>query len=153
MNRALLALLVLACRLVVGGVFIYASLDKLQNPDSFALIIHHYRMVPYSLLHSFSMFLPMLELVMGVALVVGFRQRGAAFIGILLNLMFIVALSTALFRGLDISCGCFNTDGGHGVGVTLLWRDALLLLACLPPLFSLNPGPGFDHLFKRQNLR
>jgi len=149
MSRNHVGFLVLLCRLIVGGVFIYASLDKLQNPEAFALVIHHYRMVPYSMLHSFTMFLPLLELIAGVALVLGFRQRGAALICVLLNLMFIVAISSALSRGLDISCGCFNTDGGHEVGLSLLLRDALLLLACLPPLFSLAPGPGISNLLKR----
>jgi hypothetical protein len=54
------------------------------------------------------------------------------------------AIATALVRGLDISCGCFNTDGGHGVGLDLLWRDLLLLLACLPPLLASRGGPGVD---------
>jgi len=153
MSRNMMGMLVLVCRLVVGVVFIFASLDKLQNPDAFALVIHHYRLVPYSLLHPFAMLLPMLELIVGLALVLGVRQRGAALLSILMNLMFIAALSSALYRGLDISCGCFHTDGGHGVGLTLLWRDALLLLACLPPLFSLTLGPALPDLFKRKKPR
>jgi len=90
-----------------------------------------------------------LELVVGLALVLGIQQRGAALITLLLNVVFMVAISTALYRGLDISCGCFNTDGGHGVGISLLWRDALLLLACLPPLFGCMAGPSILQLFKR----
>ncbi len=150
MNRVQMGLLVLACRLIVGGIFIFASLDKLQHPNAFALVIHHYRMVPYSLLHPFAMLLPMLEIIVGVALVLGIKQRGAALISVLMNLMFIAAISSALYRGLDISCGCFHTDGGHGVGLTLLWRDTLLLLACLPPLFVVHSGPGIPCLFKRK---
>jgi len=153
MSRFILGNFVLLCRLIVGGVFIFASLDKLQNPGAFALVIHHYRLVPYSLLHAFAMFLPILELITGLALVLGIRQRGAALITALMNIMFIAAISSALVRGLDISCGCFHTDGGHGVGTALLWRDALLLLACLPPLFSLVKGPALADLFKRQNHR
>lgn len=153
MISRLTGIFVLLCRLVVGGIFIYASLDKLQNPDSFALVIHHYRLVPYSMLHPFAMLLPVLEFIVGVALVLGIRQRGAALLTALMNIMFIAALSSALMRGLDISCGCFHTDSGHGVGLSLLLRDALLLLACLPPLFSLNTGPGLPDLLKRQNNR
>ncbi len=149
MNRNLLGTIVLICRVIVGGVFIFASLDKMQNPDAFALVIHHYRLVPFPLLHPFAMFLPVLEFLVGVALILGVRQRGAALITVLMNVMFIAAISSALFRGLDISCGCFNTDGGHGVGLSLLLRDVLLLLACLPPLFSLVSGPGIGSLFKR----
>ncbi len=149
MNNNIKSMVVLACRLVVGGVFIFASLDKLQHPQAFAQVIHHYRMVPYEFLHPFAVFLPVLELIVGSALVLGIKQRGAALITLLLNLVFMVAIASALSRGLDISCGCFNTDGGHGVGVSLLWRDALLLLACLPPLIGCMPGPSIMQIFKR----
>ncbi len=149
MNNSAKSMVVLVCRLVVGGIFIYASLDKLQHPQAFAQVIHHYRMVPYALLHPFAAFLPVLEFIVGAALVLGIKQRGAALILLLLNLVFMVAISSALYRGLDISCGCFNTDGGHGVGLDLLWRDALLLLGCLPPLVGCVAGPSILQLFKR----
>jgi len=138
--------LVLFCRLVVGGVFIYASLDKFQNPDAFAQAIHNYRLVPYSLLHLMAYLLPATELLAGLALVLGIGQRGAALLSGLMTLVFMMAISLALTRGLDISCGCFHTDGGHSVGVTLLWRDALLLLLCLPPLFFRETGPTLKSL-------
>jgi uncharacterized membrane protein YphA (DoxX/SURF4 family) len=136
----------LLCRLAVGGVFVFASLDKLAHPDGFALAVSHYRMVPMPLLHLFASLLPMLELVAGAALILGFRVRGAALLTFLMTVMFIVAIAAALFRGLDISCGCFNTDGGHGVGMDLLLRDLVLLALCLPPLLLRDSGPGFDRL-------
>ena len=139
--KNLAPIVVMTCRLVLGGVFIYASWDKLMDPAGFAQNIHHYRMVPYAPLHPFALFLPMLEMVVGVALILGVHLRGAALLTLLLNVMFIVAISTALVRGLDISCGCFNTDGGHAVGLSLLVRDFLLLLACLPPLLFQRVGP------------
>ena len=148
MNK-LSPLLVMICRLVLGVVFIYASWDKLLDPAGFAQNIHHYRMVPYALLHPFAVFLPMLEMVVGVALILGIQLRGAALLTLLMNLMFIVALATALARGLDISCGCFHTDGGHAVGVSLLVRDAFLALACLPPLLFQRVGPTLSLPRKR----
>jgi uncharacterized membrane protein YphA (DoxX/SURF4 family) len=136
--------LTLLCRLAVGGVFIWASLDKLAHPAEFAKAIHHYRLAPYALLHPLALLLPAVELVAGVALVAGWQRRGAAVLCIGMLVVFMVAITTALVRGLDISCGCFNTDGGHGVGLDLLWRDLLLLLACLPPLLTARGGPGVD---------
>lgn len=141
--------IVLLCRLVVGGVFIYASLDKLQHPAAFAQVIHNYRMVPYSLLHSSAVLLPVVEFVVGLALVLGVQRRGAALLSGLLLVVFMVGITTALIRGLDISCGCFNTDGGHGVGLSLLFRDAILLIMCLPPLLFKQSGPGLGELFGR----
>ncbi len=136
--------LALACRLAVGGVFIWASLDKLAHPAEFAKAIHHYRLVPYALLHQAALLLPPLELVAGAALVLGWQRRGAALLCAFMLAVFIVAIGSALARGLDISCGCFHTDGGHAVGMDLLWRDVVMLLACLPPLLARRGGPGLD---------
>ena len=154
MNRAFwMPSLVLVCRLIVGGVFIYASLDKLQNPGGFAQAIHNYRMVPYSLLHLMAYLLPALEMALGMALVLGVWRRGAALLAGLLTLVFIVAIASALSRGLDISCGCFNTDGGHGVGLSLLVRDLGLLLLCLPPWLARRQGPSFPGLLRGLKTR
>lgn len=138
--------LVLACRLAVGGVFLYAAWDKLLHPQAFAQAIHFYRLVPIPLLHSWAHLLPVLELVLGLALVLGVLRRGAALLAGLLTIVFMVAITAALARGLDISCGCFHTDGGHGVGLELLVRDAILLAACLPPLLARCGGPGLGDL-------
>lgn len=140
---------VLLCRLILGGVFIFASLDKLQYPEAFAQAIHNYRMVPYSLLHGMAYFLPVLEFITGSALILGIWRRGAALLTGLMTLVFMVAISVALYRGLDISCGCFNTDGGHGVGLSLLLRDLGLLVLCLPPLLARYQGPSLASLLKR----
>lgn len=147
--RALGPALVVICRLLLGAVFIYASWEKLLDPGGFAQNIHYYRMVPYPLLHSFAVFLPVLEFVVGAALILGVQLRGAALLTLLMNLMFMVAITTALLRGLDISCGCFHTDGGHAVGVNLLIRDLFLALACLPPLLFQRVGPTLGSLLKR----
>jgi len=120
-------------RLIVGGVFVYASLDKIANPGDFAQSVFYYRMVPLPLLHPFAMFIPWLELVLGLALILGFWRRGAALLTAGLLLVFIIAIIAALARGLDISCGCFGT--GHTVGLDLILRDALMLAACLIVLF------------------
>lgn len=142
-------LLVLGCRLVVGGVFIYASLDKLAQPQAFAEVIHHYRLTPFSLLHPSAHLLPVLEIVVGSALVLGLWRRGAALIAGILTVIFMAAITSALIRNLDISCGCFNTDGGHAVGLDLLWRDGILFLLCLPPLLAREPGFGLDRFFRK----
>lgn len=141
--------LVVVCRLVVGGIFIYASADKLMNPAAFAEVIHHYRIVPFPLLHLCAHLLPVVELVCGLALVLGIRQRGAALLAGGLTLIFMAAITSALIRNLDISCGCFNTDGGHSVGLDLLWRDGILLALCLPVLLDRDRRWGLDRFFRK----
>ncbi|MHB8077944.1 MAG: MauE/DoxX family redox-associated membrane protein [Candidatus Krumholzibacteriia bacterium] len=128
------AALGLACRLGAGATFLYASLDKIADPAGFARAVFHYRLLPLALLHPFALLLPWLEAVIGVALLAGLLRRGAALLAAGLTVVFLGAIAAALARGLDISCGCFHTAGGHAVGVGLLWRDLLLLAACLAPL-------------------
>ena len=140
----------LLCRLAVGGIFVYASLDKLADPSGFAQAIYHYRMVPLPLLHPFALLLPMLELLLGAALILGVARRGAALLAALLSVVFMVAIATALSRGLDISCGCFHTDGGHAVGLSLLIRDVLLLVACLPALWLERCGPELNSILSKR---
>ena len=118
-------------RLVVGITFIVAAWPKIVHPDAFALSVYYYHMMPASLLHAFALLVPWLEMVTGIALIIGWGRRGAALLVALLLLMFILGLSTALARGLDISCGCFGTDGGHAVGISLLIRDVAMFLALL----------------------
>ena len=48
----------------------------------------------------------------------------------------IVALLAAINRDLDISCGCFSTGEGHGVGYDLIRRDAVMFLGCVLILFQ-----------------
>jgi len=140
----------LLARWAVGAVFIYASLDKLIHPDAFAQAIANYRLVPMALLHPFAWFLPVLEVVAGAALLVGWQRRGAALLTAAMTIMFIVAIALALLRGLDISCGCFDTAGGHGVGVDLLIRDVFLLVGAVLPLLIPNDRWSLDHWLARR---
>ena len=116
--------------LVVGATFVVASLDKIANPVDFAQSTYRYRILPAGLLHPFALFMPWLELTGGLALLLPALRRGGALLVGGMNLMFVIALSAALFRGLDISCGCFGA-GGHGVDLDLIGRDILMLIACV----------------------
>jgi len=118
----------LAIRIVLGVVFIWASIDKIAHPAGFAEAIYNYRMLPHWTINLMAIIMPWLELICGILLIVGVLWRGSAFmIGVLLA-VFIVALSSALIRGLDISCGCFTVDGDHGIAVDLLVRDILMII-------------------------
>lgn len=128
------AFITLAARLAAGATFLYASLDKIADPAGFAQAIYNYRLLPDALLHPFALLLPWLEAVVGAALIAGLARRGAALLAAGMTVMFIAAVGTALARGLDISCGCFHTRGGDGVGTSLLLRDLALLAACVTPL-------------------
>lgn len=142
----LLRTLVLACRLVLGAVFVYASLDKIADPAGFARAVSYYRLLPTAALHPFALLVPWAELVAGAAVLVGAARRGAALLLLILLVAFMIAIGAALARDLDISCGCFETDGGEALGLSLLWRDLGLLAAALLVLLGPRDRWALDSL-------
>jgi len=98
----------LAIRIIVGGVFIYASLDKLMNQEEFSKAIYNYKFLPGAFINIFAIIIPYLELIAGLFLVSGIFVRGSSLIIIILLVLFIVALGQAYARGLDINCACFE---------------------------------------------
>jgi uncharacterized membrane protein YphA (DoxX/SURF4 family) len=103
-------LFVLLLRVALGLVFVVASLDKIENPGQFAKNIANYRLLPYEFIHGMAIVLPWLEMMTGSLLVLGIWTRANALLTTSMLLVFIFAVSQALWRHLDISCGCFSTD-------------------------------------------
>jgi len=97
-------------RVALGAVFIVASFDKIQNPEAFATTIANYRLLPYTVVNGIAITLPWLEVVTGTLLALGVWIRANTMLAWGLLLVFSFAISQALVRGLDISCGCFTTD-------------------------------------------
>lgn len=104
-------------RLVIGAVFIIAALDKIVDPNAFAKNILNYLIVPNQFINLMALVLPWLELLCGIALVLGLWVRTSAAIAGALLVIFIAAVSSAMIQGLDINCGCFSQKGeGTKVG-------------------------------------
>ena len=123
---------VLISRLILGAVFIYASLDKIMNPDDFAKAIGNYHVLPFGLENLLALVLPWVELLAGLCLIIGVMVDGATVLIILMNIVFIFAISQALARGISIECGCFSvsSEGGENIGLQTIIRDiGYLLLA------------------------
>lgn len=116
-------------RIVLGLIFVVASLDKALNPSAFAAIIYNYGILPDSLINAAALFLPWLELLTGICLIFDMLTLGASGIALSLMCVFLAALGYNALRGLDIACGCFSTQTGEGGGT--LWsmaRDAGILV-------------------------
>ena len=129
-KKSISRLLYLVARLMLGMVFIYASYDKLFHPKAFAEIIYHYQILPDHLINITAIFLPWLELLIGIFLIIGFWLPGTVIWCNLLLVVYIGALSFNLARGLDIDCGCFSTAGGRSISIeTILWDVVFLALS------------------------
>lgn len=97
-------------RIILGIIFVYASFDKISSPPEFAKVIYFYRMLPVGFENLIAIFFPWIELVSGLLLIVGKFDKAALFIYTVMMFVFLIALSQAQFRGLDIACGCFSVD-------------------------------------------
>ena len=125
---------VLVARLILGAVFIYASLDKIAHPAEFAKAIGNYHVVPFGLENLMALALPWLELIAGVCLIVGVMLDGATLMVVIMNIVFIFAISQALARGISIECGCFSVspESGDSIGIQTILRDiGYLMLAAV----------------------
>lgn len=119
-------------RIILGGIFIWASLDKIIHPQQFAKSVENYHLVPLQFVNLFAIILPHVEILSGLLLIAGFFPRSNALIIMVMLFMFTGAMVLAMVRGIDIGCGCFKAAGGHKVGYDLLVRNSILILCCLP---------------------
>jgi uncharacterized membrane protein YphA (DoxX/SURF4 family) len=122
-------------RLVVGGVWLAAGLLKVNDGAASVRAVRAYDLLPESVVPTVGHALPALEIVVGLALVVGALVRGVAVVSALLQVAFIIGISSAWARGLQIDCGCFG-DGGFDADAAAKYpwdiaRDVGLLLLSL----------------------
>jgi putative oxidoreductase len=142
-------LILLALRVIVAAVFIYAALQKIGRPLMFADEIEMYRVLDHGpLLYLAAIILPWVELLCGFALLTGIFMRGSALILSAMNLVFIIVIAYRTagimssegtpLREVFFDCGC-------GFGPTYAWKklieDAVLLGFSVLILFS--PGYRF----------
>ncbi|HSY53868.1 MAG TPA: MauE/DoxX family redox-associated membrane protein [Opitutaceae bacterium] len=95
-------------RLLAGGIFLVAGGLKVVDPAHFAADIDHFRLLPYFAVAPLALYLPWLEVICGLAVLVGAWRRSALVLLLALTIVFIAIITSAWMRGLDIRCGCFG---------------------------------------------
>ena len=101
-------------RLILGIIFIYASYEKILDPAAFSKNIHNYHITPVGVENLAALIIPWIELIIGVFLILGVFLEGSTSIIIALLVLFIIILSQAYFRGIDVHCGCFKNVADAG---------------------------------------
>ncbi len=117
--------LTLALRLVVGTLFVYASYDRVLDPQPLADAIDDYRVLPLALVNLAALTLPWVEMLTGLCLLGGLGVPGAGAVASGLAAIYSIAIASVLVRGLDVGCGCFGGDA------PLAWDDLWLRLGVL----------------------
>jgi putative oxidoreductase len=120
----------LAIRIALGAAFVYAGAVKVTDPLQFADNIASFEILPNAIVSIFALSLPIFEMIAGFLLVIGFWRQAASLGIVILCAVFVVAVASALARGLTIDCGCFGTSEPSRAKMWFdLARDIVLLLA------------------------
>lgn len=136
-----------AGRILLGGVFIWASWDKIIDPAAFAQAIANYQIVPSTIGNPVALILPWVELACGTCLILNRWTRGSALVTAALMAVFMSALGYNIYRGIDVNCGCFTLDETAPGSMWLyLVRDAVFLamavgVMCRPRLTTQPSAP------------
>ncbi|HEY5040020.1 MAG TPA: MauE/DoxX family redox-associated membrane protein [bacterium] len=120
-------LLATTFRVLCGAILVYASQDKLGDPEKFSKVVENYHVLPMSLIPLTAVVIPWLEFFTGICLMVGFRWRGAAFLFCALMGFYSLSLSWNLFHGVEMNCGCFSMDSTDKITWLTVSRDILFL--------------------------
>jgi hypothetical protein len=136
-------------QIALGAIFVVAALPKVLDPPSFAHMIYNYRLVPGAAVNALALVMPWVEILVGLALILGVWPREAAALAGLLLLVFIAAIGFNLVRGHAVDCGCFDV---HSAGKSreellsemrwVLIRDAAMLLLVAQVLLARRTSRG-----------
>lgn len=123
----------------LGALFVYAAYGKIPDPRPLVTIIWNYRVLPAGPVNLMAIYMPWMELVVGLALITGFMRRAAALWATGLLVSFVVALGINALRGVNVACGCFSASAEDVQNAwVLVLRDlpmlaaAMVLLVCPP---------------------
>ena len=123
---------VLAVSIAMAAIFIYAGIDKIRDPLSFADSIAAFAIVPAVFINLLALGLPPFEIACGLLLLGPWTRRLGALAVAVISVVFLTALASALLRGLTLDCGCFGTGAPSRPRMWLeLGLDIVLFLGSL----------------------
>jgi len=145
-------IVILLARIILGGLFVVASIDKIIDPNTFAVAIVNYQVVGPSLALVIATILPPLELLCGLGIFLGMYPRASAFLITTMLIVFTTLIVSALFRGLDISCGCFTQDpNASKIGYQKILENIGMIILGTYLMFVRNFGITLFRRFPNQS--
>jgi len=101
--------ILVAFRLVVGGMFIWAGVSKIIDPLGFAQNIANYRVFPEGISFFLALILPWIEVICGAFLILGIFRSASALLLSGFLVVFLVLIAVTLIRGID-RCNSYKRD-------------------------------------------
>ena len=114
-TKQLISVFLFLARLGIGCMFLWGS-------------VYSYELVGPKLGMFVAMTLPWLEVLVGICLIGGIFISGALLVSMAMAAMFTFVLGSALYHGLEITCGCFGASSTEIVNYSTLIRACVILL-------------------------
>ncbi|HDD43472.1 MAG TPA: DoxX family membrane protein [Candidatus Desulfofervidus auxilii] len=115
-------------RIMLGIIFIYASIHKLIDPYTFAETVYNYNLLPENFVNAFAVILPWLEIICGFFLIIGLYKQGSLLIINFLLILFSISIGINLYRGNNNDCGCFGIETIDKLNLPHLIANIFLIL-------------------------
>ena len=121
----------LFARLCVAGVFLASGIGKLMDKEGTAASMSRYPFLPRGAGRLVANVFPILELIVGSFLLVGFFTRYAALAAVAMFVLFTGLLIYDLSRGKNQSCHCFGRISDEKLTPMAIVRNVALMLMSL----------------------
>jgi uncharacterized membrane protein YphA (DoxX/SURF4 family) len=132
-------------RLALALVFLAAAPQKIMDPAAFAASLGSYLILPDMLINFTALTLPWLEIVVAILLVFRVFTGPALFLANAMLIVFLAAVSSAYFRGIDLNCGCFSSAPGvSGDMIFYIVRDVIFVAIGLTAAWLYRRGHDSD---------
>lgn len=95
-------------RIILGGIFLISGLAKISDPVRFILTLREFRLFPEMIVPFTAVYLPWLEFILGLFILVGLMHRTASLILAFLIGSFTFSILSIIVRGIEVDCGCFG---------------------------------------------
>jgi len=95
-------------RIGIAALFLWAGAVKLGHPTVFARAIAEYSILPDVLIAPVALGIPILEVLAGICVLLDTAFGLRLTFGLLL--IFMSVLAFAMFKGMDVDCGCFSAE-------------------------------------------
>lgn len=142
----------LAVRLTLGMIFLVSAAEKLPIMSDFGHAIANYKLLPLSMVNLAALLFVWTELTVAVLLIAGAAVRGAGLVSGAMLTVFIIAIISAMARGLEIDCGCFAPGQGEPekVGWPKVFEDIGFLAGAVFLVYFPKSPFTVDRLLRRE---
>lgn len=139
----------LGLRLFLAIVFLVAGAEKLIALKTFGAAISHYEILPESISNILALAFVWTEIVVGVLLFAGAAVRGSALVISSMLTIFLIAILSAMARGMEIDCGCF-AGASEPVGWKKVFEDLGMLASAIFLIYFPHSYFTIDKLLRRE---